>query len=116
MSPLLMRSTLLPISDLRGQGTGAEKKPPPPPRWGPSTVGYGAHAIFFGPQFGFFHGADEWRATLSGVRAAVARADACLGRTTPLFFRSPAFNFDPVNSPQQQAQFGQLMRPLVEEQ
>lgn len=79
-------------------------------------MGYGSHAILFGPQFASFHGAAEWRHTLSSVRTAVARSDACLGRATPLLFRSPAFNFDPLNTPQQQAQFGQLMRPLVEEQ
>ena len=32
--------------------------------WGPQTVGYGADAVIFGPQFGSFHGATAWRATL----------------------------------------------------
>mmetsp|Transcript_24573 Transcript_24573/g.74910 ORF Transcript_24573/g.74910 Transcript_24573/m.74910 type:complete len:171 (+) Transcript_24573:2004-2516(+) len=84
-------------------------------RWNPLTVGYGSHAFIFGPQFGMFHGASEWRETFSRLRASISRSDACLGRTTALLFRSPAFNFDPVNSQEQQAQFGSLMRPLVEE-
>jgi len=83
--------------------------------WNPLTVGYGSHAFIFGPQFGMFHGASEWRETFSRLRASISRSDACLGRTTALLFRSPAFNFDPVNSQEQQAQFGSLMRPLVEE-
>jgi len=83
--------------------------------WGPQSVGYGADAVIFGPQFGAFHGATAWRSTLSGMRAALRASDACLGRRTIVVFRSPAFNFDPVNTPRQQAAFGRHMRPLVEE-
>lgn len=83
--------------------------------WTRASVGYGSHAIIFGPQFGSFHGASAWRHTLGQMRSAVRRADACLGRRTLLIFRSPAFNFDPVNTPEQQAQFSRHMRPIVEE-
>jgi len=83
--------------------------------WSEPSVGYGSHAIIFGPQFGSFHGAMAWRRTLSRMKAAVAHADACLGRRSLIVFRSPAFNFDPVNSPAQQAVFSRYMRPLVEE-
>ena len=83
--------------------------------WGPQTVGYGADAVIFGPQFGTFHGATQWRATLGVMRQALHASDACLGRRTIVIFRSPAFNFDPVNTPRQQAAFGWHMRPLVEE-
>ena len=83
--------------------------------WGPQSVGYGADAVIFGPQFGSFHGATAWRHTLGGMRNALRAADACLGRRTLTIFRSPAFNFDPVNTPRQQAAFGWHMRPLVEE-
>ena len=46
---------------------------------------------------------------------ALRAQDACLGRRTLVVFRSPAFNFDPVNTPRQQAAFGRHMRPIVEE-
>jgi hypothetical protein len=85
----------------------------PPPS--PQSVGYGADAIIFGPQFGAFHGASAWRSTLGGMRAALRTSDACLGRRTLTIFRSPAFNFDPVNTFRQQAAFSRHMRPLVEE-
>ena len=78
-------------------------------------MGYGADAVIFGPKFGSFHGATARRNTLGGMRAALRSADACLGRRTLTIFRSPAFNFDPVNTPRQQAAFGRHMRPLVEE-
>uniref|UniRef100_A0A7S3EXY9 Uncharacterized protein n=1 Tax=Haptolina ericina TaxID=156174 RepID=A0A7S3EXY9_9EUKA len=83
--------------------------------WGPHSVGFGSDAIVFGPQFGSFHGASAWRSTFSGMRTALTAADSCLGRHTLQLFRSPAFNFDPVNSPRQQAAFSSSMRPLVEE-
>ncbi len=83
--------------------------------WNPHTVGYGSSALIFGPQFGAFHGASSWHATLGGIRAALRAADACLGRRTLQLFRSPAFNFDPVNTPRQQAAFSRSMRPIVEE-
>lgn len=83
--------------------------------WGPQTVGYGADAVIFGPQFGSFHGASAWRSSLSTMRSALRRADVCLGRRTLVIFRSPAFNFDPVNSFRQQAAFSRHMRPIVEE-
>ena len=83
--------------------------------WGPASVGYGAHALVFGPQFGKFHGHAEWKHKLAVVRGALRRADACLGRKTLVLFRSPAFNFDPMNTPAQQAAFSAQMRPLVEE-
>ena len=66
-------------------------------------------------QFGFFHGATAWRQTLGGISAALRAADSCLGRRTLKIFRSPAFNFDPGNSPKQQQVFSSYMRPLVEE-
>lgn len=83
--------------------------------WGVQSVGYGADAVIFGPQFGSFHGATAWRVTLGAMRSALRASDACLGRRTLTIFRSPAFNFDPVNTPRQQAAFGRYMRPLVEE-
>jgi len=82
--------------------------------WGPQSVGYGADAVIFGPQFGSFHGASGWRQTLGGLRSALRQADVCLGRRTLVIFRSPAFNFDPVNSFRQQAAFSRHMRPIVE--
>ena len=69
--------------------------------WGPQSVGYASDALIFGPQFGSFHGAAKWKRTLGGMRMALRPADACLGRRTLLLFRSPAFNFDPVNTPRQ---------------
>ena len=48
------------------------------------------------------------------MRAALDRADACLERRTLTLFRSPAFNFDPVNTFSQQAAFAERMRPVVE--
>ena len=47
---------------------------------------------------------DGWRRSLALIKAAVGRSDACLGKTTPLLMRSPAYNFDPVNTPRQQAE------------
>ena len=38
----------------------------------------------------------------ASAAVGVSRSDRCLGRRTLLIFRSPAFNFDPVNSPSQQ--------------
>ena len=49
------------------------------------------------------------------MKSALRRADACVGRRTQLLFRSPGFNFDPVNSPQNQAAFSKSMRPIVED-
>lgn len=85
--------------------------------WSEASVGYGSHAIIFGPQFGAFHhsGSRSWRRTLSILTSAVRRSDSCVGRRTLVVFRSPAFNFDPVNSPKQQSAFSSLMRPLVDE-
>jgi hypothetical protein len=83
--------------------------------WGPQSIGYGADAIIFGPQFGSFYGASPWRATLGVMRSALRVADACRGRRTLVIFRSPAFNFDPVNTFRQQAAFSRHMRPIVEE-
>ena len=79
------------------------------------TVGYGSSALLFGPQFGNFHGASTWRASFSLMQQALRRADACVGRRTQLIFRSPGFNFDPMNSPQNQQAFSSYMRPIVEE-
>ena len=42
--------------------------------WGPASVGYGAHALVFGPQFGKFHGHAEWKHKLAVVRGALRRA------------------------------------------
>lgn len=83
--------------------------------WGTHTVGYGSSALIFGPQFGNFHGAAAWHDSFALMRNALRRADACVGRRTQLLFRSPGFNFDPVNSPQNQAAFSASMRPIVEE-
>ena len=83
--------------------------------WGTHTVGYGASAMIFGPQFGNFHGASAWHHSFGLMRSALRRADACVGRRTQLLFRSPGFNFDPVNSPQNQAAFSKSMRPIVED-
>ena len=83
--------------------------------WGTHTVGYGSSTLIFGPQFGTFHGAAEWRDSFALMHNALRRADACVGRRTQLLFRSPGFNFDPVNSPQNQAAFSASMRPIVEE-
>ncbi len=82
--------------------------------WSENTVGYGAHAVIFGPQFGSFYDEVGWSETFQGIRTALDRSDDCLGRRTLVLFRSPAFNFDPVNSQEQQNEFGALMRPLVE--
>ena len=49
------------------------------------------------------------------MRTALNHADLCLGQHTLAVFRSPAFNFDPVNTFKQQAAFAQRMRPIVEE-
>ena len=87
----------------------------PPSASGPHTVGYGTSAMVFGPQFGNFHGASAWHHSFGLMRSALRRADACVGRRTQLLFRSPGFNFDPVNSPQNQAAFSQSMRPIVED-
>jgi len=83
--------------------------------WGTHTVGYGSSTLIFGPQFGNFHGAAAWRDSFALMHNALRRADACVGRRTQLLFRSPGFNFDPVNSPQNQAAFSASMRPIVEE-
>ena len=83
--------------------------------WGTHTVGYGSSTLIFGPQFGNFHGAAAWRDSFALMQNALRRADACVGRRTQLLFRSPGFNFDPVNSPQNQAAFSASMRPIVEE-
>ena len=55
------------------------------------------------------------RRSLSLMRTALNHADLCLGQHTLAVFRSPAFNFDPVNTFKQQAAFAQRMRPIVEE-
>ena len=83
--------------------------------WGTHTVGYGSSTLIFGPQFGNFHGAAAWRDSFALIKNALRRADACVGRRTQLLFRSPGFNFDPANSPQNQAAFSASMRPIVEE-
>jgi hypothetical protein len=83
--------------------------------WGTHTVGYGSSTLIFGPQFGIFHGTAAWRDSFALMQNALRRADACVGRRTQILFRSPGFNFDPVNSPQNQAAFSASMRPIVEE-
>ena len=55
------------------------------------------------------------RRSLNLMRTALNHADLCLGQHTLAVFRSPAFNFDPVNTFKQQAAFAQRMRPIVEE-
>ena len=83
-------------------------------QWSERSVGHGSHAIFFGPQFASARGHGTWGQSLRLLRRAVKVADACVGARTLLIFRSPAFNFDPVNSFAEQASFAQRMRPLVE--
>ena len=48
------------------------------------------------------------------MRVALRRAAKCTGRGTLAVFRSPAFNFDPVNAFSAQASFARRMRPHVE--
>ena len=63
--------------------------------WGAHVVGYGSHAIIFGPQFANLRGAPVVRRSLSLMAASLRRAERCTGRRTLAIFRSPAFNFDP---------------------
>ena len=82
--------------------------------WGPHVVGYGAHALIFGPQFASMRSARAMAKSLTIMRAALRRAARCTGTRTLPLFRSPAFNFDPVNSFAAQASFARRMRPSVE--
>ena len=84
-------------------------------QWSDRSVGHGAHAIIFGPQFGTSKGVGAWSTSLRLLRRAVSEADTCSGGRTVLLFRSPAFNFDPVNSFAEQAGFARKVRPLVEQ-
>jgi hypothetical protein len=77
-------------------------------------VGYGSHAIVFGPQFASQRSAKAVTRSLGIMRAALRRAERCTGERTLCIFRSPAFNFDPVNSFAAQASFAARMRPSVE--
>ena len=83
--------------------------------WGPHSVGYGSHAIIFGPQFASQRSANTMRRSLALMRRALKRAATCpTGKSTLAIFRSPAFNFDPVNSFAAQGSFARRMRPSVE--
>ena len=53
--------------------------------------------------------------SLAIMRTALKRAERCTGQPTLCIFRSPAFNFDPVNSFAAQAAFASRMRPRVEQ-
>ena len=44
----------------------------------------------------------------------MARVQRCTGKTPLVVFRSPAYNFDPVNSLKAQMRFSSMMRPLVQ--
>ena len=41
--------------------------------WNEATVGYGSHAVIFGPQFGSFHGSSGWKYSLGLMRRAMQR-------------------------------------------
>ena len=82
--------------------------------WGPHVVGYGSHAIVFGPQFANVRSAPVVRRSLALMASALRHARDCNGQRTLAIFRSPAFNFDPVNSFSSQASFEERMRPSVE--
>ena len=128
--------------------------------WGPSSVGYGAHAVIFGPQFGKFDPRrEDWTRSLQIFNAAMSRAEGCgdrngsspagagsggngdggggadtttasarasggrdagpaggsrSGRAPVAIFRSPAFNFDNVNSFAELERYESKMRPIVE--
>ena len=68
-----------------------------------------------GRQFANTRSVGAMRRSLNLMRTALTHADLCLGHRTLAVFRSPAFNFDPVNTFKQQAAFAQRMRPIVEE-
>ena len=66
------------------------------------------------PQFGRFSEADNWPRSLRLLSGAMARVQRCAGKTPLVVFRSPAYNFDPVNSLKAQMRFSSMMRPLVQ--
>ena len=68
-------------------------------------MGYGSDALIFGPQFGNLRAVSSWKRTLATMSVAISRGEVCSGRHTLAIFRSPAFNFDPVNSFQEQSVF-----------
>lgn len=114
--PRLSRARLLSIpTPRRYDGQTQETMDATFRSWAPAVVGYGSHAVLFGPQFANARSLGVMRRSLSILRAALDRSDACLGRRTLAIFRSPAFNFDPVNTFGQQATFARRMRPIVEE-
>jgi len=109
--------------------------------WGPSSVGYGSHAVVFGPQFGkFAPEREDWARSLRLLTAAMRRSRPCEAssaaastatsatmpaptvaanksaalRSPLLIFRSPAFNFDNVNKFRELERYESLMRPIVE--
>ena len=82
--------------------------------WAPHSVGYGSHAFIFGPQFASMRSSKAVVKSLAIMRTALKRAEGCTGRKTVCIFRSPAFNFDPINSFAAQASFARRMRPHVE--
>jgi len=91
--------------------------------WGPASVGYGAHAVVFGSQFGKYEPTrEDWPSSLRRLTTAMQRQAACAAPPSGnasaaaplLIFRSPAFNFDVMNKFSQQEAYEAKMRPLVE--
>jgi hypothetical protein len=82
--------------------------------WGAQTVGFGSHAIIFGPQFANLRSAPVVRRSLALMSSALRRARNCTGHRALAIFRSPAFNFDPVNTFASQESFEGRMRSVVE--
>lgn len=70
--------------------------------WTPHTIGYDSDAIIFGPQFANARSVNVVRRSLGLLRTALDAADSCGNSSRPTrtlaLFRSPAFNFDPVNT------------------
>ena len=82
--------------------------------WGPQTVGNGADAIIFGPQFGSFHGAQRGADAGRPTQRPSARRRV-LGCRTLVLFRPPPSTSTP-NTFRQQAAFSRhTAGPLVEE-
>ena len=83
--------------------------------WAPHSVGYGSHAFIFGPQFASMRSSKAVVKSLAIMRTALKRAEGCTGRKTVCIFRSPAFNFDPINSFAAQAKLCTAHAPACRE-